>query len=232
MTRPRVAVTTTPDRFDRLAGRLRRLGLEPVGLACIEVIAASGDVLGQARERAGSADWLVMTSARAVEVLWPHGGMPMIPAAAVGPSTAAAVSAAGGLLEMVGDRGATALARHLGKVASGRTVFFPHASGAGTAIADALTAVGAVVDAAPVYETRPIPPGDSHVDAVMFGSPSAVDGWLLSRELDGLVVAVIGETTAAALAGKGRAPDVLARRPSFDLLSRSIAEHFREGSSV
>ncbi|NIQ59511.1 MAG: uroporphyrinogen-III synthase, partial [Gemmatimonadetes bacterium] len=66
-------------------------------LPCIRVEPAPDDVLRRLRDRAPSADWIVVTSRRAVEVVWPEGRIPAGPAvAAVGPSTADAVRSAGG----------------------------------------------------------------------------------------------------------------------------------------
>lgn len=228
----RVAVTTTADRYHRIAANLESLGLEPVMLPCIEVAAAPHEVLREAREEAARADWLLMTSARTVSVLWPDGGMPEVPIAAVGPRTAAAVVNAGGQLELVGEGGGEAIASRLDGLVRGRSVFFPHASGADPATASALGKGGATVHSVVVYETRSIPPKDDPVDAAMFGSPSAVRGWLQSRSLEGLVIGAIGTTTSSALKEHGHPPDVMPRQPSFSRLSQLMAEKLGERSSV
>lgn len=228
----RVAVTTTPDRYRRHAARLEGLGLIPVMLSCIELIVGAEEILATAREEASRADWIVVTSVRAVEVLWPHGGMPLTPVAAVGPHTAAAVGEAGGRAEMVGDGGASRMTNELGALVPGRSVFFPHASGADPRTASALRDAGAEVTTEEVYKVIPIPPGSEPVDAVMFASPSAVSGWFLSRDLRGLVVGAVGLTTAAAIARRGVRPDVVPQEPSFDRLARLMAENLTERSAV
>lgn len=229
----RVAVTTTPDRYRRYAARLEGLGLIPVMLPCIELIVGAEEILATAREEASRADWIVVTSARAVEALWPDGrGMPLTPVAAVGPHTAAAVGEAGGRAEMVGDGGASRMTNELGALVRGRSVFFPHASGADPRTASALRDAGADVTTREVYRVTPVPPGSEPVDAVMFASPSAVSGWFLSRDLRSLLVGAVGPTTAGAIARKGVRPDVIPQQPSFDRLARLMAEKLTERSTV
>jgi len=228
----RVAVTTTPDRYRRYAARLEGLGLIPAMLPCIEIIVGAEEILATAREEASRVDWVVVTSARAVEVLWPHGGMPLTPVAAVGPHTAAAVREAGGRVEMEGAGGASQMTNELGALVYGRSVFFPHASGADPRTASALRDAGAEVTTEEVYGVTPIPPGSEPVDAAMFASPSAVSGWFLTRDLRGLLVGAVGPTTASAIARKGVRSDVIPQQPSFDRLARLMAENLTERSAV
>ena len=229
---PRVALTSTRDRIPRLSEIVEAHGLEPVPLPCIEVEPADAVTLDAAKAESVEADWLVITSRRAVEALWPEGGMPDTPVAAVGDATAAAVREAGGNCEIVGEGGAADLADRLQADLSGRRVLFPHASGADSSTVESLQEGGAEVTALVVYETRPVAPPEGSVDAAIFGSPSALTGWCLSRSLDQIVLAVIGETTGAALSDRGYEPDVTSPRPDFALLAALLADHFRERSSV
>ena len=229
---PRIALTTTRDRAVRLASLCEEHGLEPVHVPCIEFVPADEGVLDPTRRRIGQADWLVVTSARAISALWPEGGMPDLPVAAVGSATAQAVSDAGGQPVVVGDGGAGELIDLVAGRLGGASVAFPHAVGAGTATIEALQSAGASVHARAVYEIRPVPPVADPVDAVVFGSPTAVRGWLLSRGLEGLVVGAIGETTAGALAEVAVAADVEPRHPSFERLIARMAEHMRDWSAV
>jgi len=229
---PRIALTTTPDRVARLAPLCEEHGLEPVGLTCIELVPSDEDVLHQARRRAAHADWLVVTSSRTVSVLWPGGEMPKVPVATVGPATAQAVTAAGGRPVVVGDGGADELIDLVAERLHGASIVFPHAGGAATNTIEALEAVGASVDARAVYEIRPVSPAADPVDSVVFGSPTAVQGWLSSRDLEGLAVGAIGGTTAEALAEFGVAADVEPPHPSFEGLIAAMAEHLRERSKA
>lgn len=229
---PRIALTTTPDRAARLAPLCEDHGLEPVRLPCIEFVLAEENVLDPARRQVTQADWLVLTSPRTIMALWPEGEMPDVPVAAVGPATAQAVRDAGGMPVVVGDGGADELIDLIAERLSGASVVFPHAAGAGTATIEGLEAVGASVDARAVYEIRPVPPSTDPVDAVAFGSPTAVRGWHLSRELEGLVTGAIGETTAGALAEFSVVVDVELPHPSFEALIAGMAEHLRDRSAV
>jgi len=228
----RVGITTTADGYPRLAGAAERHGLVPVPLPCIEVVAAPVEVLALAREEARRADWLLITSARTVTTLWPEGGMPSVPVAAVGSASAAAVENAGGTVGFVGESGGEDLVFELSEKWHEANVFFPHASGARQGTVECLEDVAADMAALPVYETSPVAPGLDAVDAVVFGSPSAVRGWALARGFDDLVLAAIGETTAAALAELAREPDVVPSRPDFELLMALLAHHLRQRSPV
>lgn len=229
---PRVALTTTRDRAVGLEPLCQEHGLQPVRLPCIEFVPVDQSVLDSTRRRLGGADWLVVTSSRTLSALWPDGGMPDVSVAAVGPATARAVEEAGGRPVVVGEGGADELIDLLAGRVSGASVAFPHAAGVGTATIEALESAGASVEAPAVYEIRPVPPADDPVDAVAFGSPTAVRGWLLSRDLEGLVTGAIGKTTAGALAEFSVAVDVEPPHPSFERLIAGMAEHLRDRSAV
>ena len=80
------------------------------------------------------------------------------------------------------------------------------------------------VYAEPAYTTVPIACADTKVDAAIFGSPSAVDGWLIRRHLDGMVVAAMGQKTATALRVRGVDDPVVPDRPGFDAVVDALAE--------
>lgn len=227
----RVAVTTAADGYDHLAKLALASGLDPMPLPCIEV-AARADNLELARDLAAQADWLVITSARVVYVLWPDRAMPSTSVAAVGPASASAVERAGGQPRLVGDGGGGELAALLADKVGGRFVLFPHAAGTDRTTLETLRVAAGRLEAIPVYETRPTAPASDEVDAVVFGSPSAVRGWALSRDLDDLVLAAIGETTASALASEARPPEVMPPRPSYEDLFTLLAQHMSQRSPV
>jgi len=232
VTTPRLALTTTRDRCLQLVDEVAGLGLEPVVLPCIELIPGSDAVTEAARIESARSDWVLLTSPRTVHELWPEGGMPKTRVAAVGQATAEAVRDAGGRVAVVGDGGARDLVDRISRMVAGQSVFFPHAADADRSTIDLLDGAGATVRARVVYEIRPISPSEDPVDAIVFGSPTAVTGWLLARDLEGLAVGVIGETTAAAVAGYGYQFDVMPPSPSFGELTRLMAGHLREGSTV
>ncbi len=211
----RVAITTTEDRARPLAEHSRRLGMAPVLLPCIRVTPAPPESLGRIREMARRADWIILTSPRPVAMLWPEGAMPAVPVAAVGPATARAVAAAGGNVQVTGDQGGAALMQRLGSQLAGRRVAYPHAGGPALDLTASLQAAGATVEEGVVYLTEEVGPSTDPVDAVLFGSPSAVRGWGRTRSLDGLVVAVTGPTTAAAVREAGHSHPLQSKPAGF-----------------
>lgn len=231
MTAPRVAVTTTPDAAGRRLSRLlAEARLQPVVLPCIRIEPAPFPDLERARRLAAGAEWLVITSRRSVDVLWPSGGMPDVPAVAVvGSSTARAVRSAGGRPIVVGAGGAASLRALMDGRLTGAAVCFPHARAADPETIAWLEARAGEVTAVPVYDTVPVGPGDDPVEAVMFGSPSAVMGWMMTRSLVGAVVAAIGPTTAAYLRTLGHPPRVVTARPRVEDLVADLARHLGAG---
>jgi uroporphyrinogen-III synthase len=115
---------------------------------------------------------------------------------------------------------------------SGKAVLFPHAGGADLSTIGELEHAGADVSAVEVYVTTPVPPALDPVDAAIFGSPSAVEGWFRSRSLDDVVVAAIGATTNEALAHRGRPADLVPNRPDYGSLLEMLSATMRERSTV
>lgn len=221
----RVAITTTSDRAADLGRRAEARGLEPVELPCIEVAPGPEQALARARSETARADWLVLASPRAVRSVWPEGGMPGAAVAVVGSRTAEAVVEAGGRVAMVGDGGSAELLSRLAPMVVGRSVVYCHGSETDPAVMEALAGSAAVVTALAVYRTRPVAPGPDQVDAAVFGSPSAVAGWCMSRDLEGVVLAAIGPTTGQALEERGRPPQLVSPRPDYDTLIDLLAEY-------
>lgn len=219
-----VAITTSSDRADAAARPFRERGFTPIALPCIRIEPAPATVLGSARDAAASADFLFVTSARTVKLLWPIGGMPAVPVAAVGAATAHAAAQAGGRVDLIGDGAGIDLVDRLeGDMAEG-TVVFPHAAGADSRTLAALRSGRRGVRAFEIYQTVPVAPGSTPVDAVAFASTSAVSGWFLGRDVDEVVVAAIGRETAAGLSRFGVAPDVIPDVPGFDQMAAALRE--------
>lgn len=229
----RVAITTTPDTAPELANALSASGLEPVELACIRIEPSPAEVLDRLRHEAALAEFLVLTSRRAVSVLWPDGELPDVPVATVGASTAEAVRRAGGSVVLSGTGGVTRLLPSLLPALSGRRVVFPHARASDPATATSIAEVAGALVAEPVYDTIPIGPDPNPtVEAALFGSPSAVTGWCLTRRLDDLVTGAMGATTAQALTGAGHPPAVIPGTPGFVGLAEALARHLRHERST
>lgn len=217
----RVAVTVSADRFERVARAFEMAGLEPVALSCMRIETSSPETIATAREAAAGADLLVLSSTRTLEILWPAGAFPATPVAAVGVATADAVRGRGGIVEFEGSDGAAALAREARL--EGRSVVFPHAAGTDVEALDVMRRRSGSFAAPVVYETYPQAPAGDPVGAVAFGSPSAVHGWTLKRSMSGLLIGVIGSTTARAVANAERLPDVIAPTPKFESLGAAMA---------
>lgn len=216
----RVAITT--DRFAAVAPWFAATGLTPLHLPCIRVEPATPARLAEARHAAASADLVLITSARTVALLWGESRMPPVPVAAVGEATAAAVTDAGGAVEIVGHTGLADLAKRMAAETRPPRLVFPRAAGSDPRALAPLEMAGAEIVGFDVYRSVPVAPGPEPVDAVAFASPSAARGWLLSRDLEGIAVGVIGETTGGFVA-RHRPPDVVAPYPSHRALAESLA---------
>lgn len=215
----RLAVTTTLDEQARVSEQATAAGFVPVALPCIALRPGSSEVVAAMRRACSQADLIVITSPRAVRVLWPSGGMPEVGVAAVGEATARAVKEAGGRVEVTGADGFDDLVDRM--ATKGRRVVYPHGR---NGMADVTRLNGLSVVSGPVYDVESIAPDpDVEVEAVMFASPSAVRGWSRARSLDGLVIGAIGSTTARHLAEGGFPPQVVADRPGFAALVEAMA---------
>ena len=222
----------TSDRFAMAAAQFRMVGLDPVPMPCIRIEAAAPKMLDQARAAATGADLLLISSARTIDLLWPH-AMPAVAVAAVGSQTAAAISARGGRVVLCGRAGLADLATRLRHRWHDSKVVFPHgavATGSPAkrpghfALAGMIEASGGHLQEFVIYRTMSQAPGPDQVEAAVFASPSAVAGWRLSRSLVGLVVGAIGRTTCEALTVH-RPVDVLAPRPTHQALARAMASY-------
>ncbi len=209
----RLGLTTTLDMINTLIPEASRLGFDPVPLPCIRVDVVPGGI-ERFDATASTADALVFTSARAATMLAPA-RMPSIPIIAVGSETAAAAREAGWDVTWVGSVGVEQLVCDAGHLLRGRKIVLAGASNMARESAAALELAGSSVVSVELYTTVSVAPADDPVDAVVFGSPTAVTGWCISRELSGLLIGAIGPTTAASLRSHGVEPDVVPDRPGF-----------------
>lgn len=182
-----------------------------------------------ALSRMGSFDWIIFTSANAVQAVEHRRRQLALDAAlaenlpraaAVGPATADEAEHAGFSVDYVAtNHSGTGLAKELEEELKGRSVLLPRSDRANSDLPEALRRSGAVVTEVTAYRT--LPPSDGireqmkeslkeGVDGILFFSPSAVHGFmeLLGRErLTGLqgraVMVAIGPTTARALSAAG-----------------------------
>ncbi|MHB8503533.1 MAG: uroporphyrinogen-III synthase [Candidatus Acidiferrales bacterium] len=179
--------------------------------------------------RMDSFDWIIFTSANAVQAVErrrrEHSGDPSTilnhtRAAAVGPATAEEAEHAGFSVDYVAtNHSGAGLAEELRAELAGRSIFLPRSDRANADLPTALRRSGAVVTEVVAYRTLPPNADDREkvidslkggVDGILFFSPSAVHNFLelVGRErleaLQGRAVMVaIGPATARALSAAG-----------------------------
>lgn len=209
----RLGLTTTSDRITTLMPAVSRLGFDPIPLPCIRIETLPGGV-ERLTAAVLDADALVFTSARAA-AMPAQSGVSSLPVIAVGPETAAAVKEAGGNITFVGSGGVHHLARDAQHSLAGRRIVVAGASNTARESAAALATAAHSVVSIELYTTVPVAPPDDPVDAVVFGSPTAVTGWLISRRLSELLIGAIGPTTAASLRRHGVEPDAVPDQPGL-----------------
>ncbi len=166
---------------------------------------------------------MVLTSSRALDVLWPSGPIPATPVAMLTPAGAARVEERGGRVAHVGTGNPSDFTAYLIRKAAGQRVAYPHDEGIDPRIIVSLADAAEELVAVAVYGWVPLAPATDPVDAVVFESSLSVEGWMESRDLVGVVAAAIGPATAAGLRRHGRGPDILVRRPHFGMLAETLA---------
>ena len=201
-------------------------------------------------------DWVAFTSARAVDAVcacagwirWPRSAAERPRVAAVGPVTSAALVARAVPVALCPKHpGALALAQAMvedeGGSLAGRTVLWPKSNLARADLGDALRAAGARVVEPVSYCTTAVRPPDladvlqdleeGHIDCVAFFSPSGAanlaallpDG-TLSALAGRTVVASVGPTTSAALAGLGAPAAIEAESRTAGGLAAALLSYF------
>jgi uroporphyrinogen III methyltransferase/synthase len=227
-----VVVTRAPEQASELAARLDRLGATVIGLATIELAPPSdgGVALRRAAARVGSFDWVVFTSANAVEpfcaLLGDSRGFGRASVAAIGPGTAAALQRRHVVADLVPGRaiGEALVEAFPAPPAGGGRVLLPRAAVARDVVPDGLRAAGWQVDIVEAYRTVPASPNAEAIaavrgaDAITFTSASTVTNFLASAGLDALppVVGCISPVTADAATEAGVAVTAVAAEHTLD----------------
>jgi uroporphyrinogen-III synthase len=157
----RVLVTRAAPQASKLSEGLRALGLEPVEIPIIEIRPpADFAPLDRALRSLANYDWLVLTSANAVEALAGRAAAlglsltsaPHLKVAAVGEATATVARDTGLPVALVPETYvAESLAKSLAEQARGKKVLLARAAVARDVIPDALRAAGASVDVVNAY---------------------------------------------------------------------------------
>ena len=229
----RVVVTRPREQADSMAEALRAHGIEPVYFATIQIAPVKNPKrLDATLRRLARFDWVVFTSANAVEAVWERLARMEISfpartrAAAVGPKTAASLKARGVTSAFVPEEFvAEAIVPGLGDL-MGKSVMLPLADLAEDTLAKAIESAGGSVVVVTAYHTLP-PDSDpdglaalqSGVDAVTFTSGSSARNFAMLAGRAGLnplslpgspIIACIGPKTAAAAREMGFRVEVVA----------------------
>jgi uroporphyrinogen-III synthase len=244
-----VVVTRNAGGEDALGARLRALGAAVRELPAIVIgPPASFDALDAALRALDEFDWVMFTSANAVDRTVERLAVLGVPAsalarrslAAVGLATAARLAATIRAPDVVPDeaRGG-ALADALRARVEARRVLVPRPAEGRPELVAGLLAAGAHVTAVEAYRTVAAPPEQlaplgawleaREVDAIAFASPSAVRAVVAAlgaraRLLERTLVAAIGPTTADALQALGLRTGVQPARYTAGDLADAIAE--------
>ena len=243
----RVIVTRASSQASALVGRLADAGAWPVEVPVIAVVDAADGGAALERAMAGLVeyDWVVFSSANAVERCWRYlrdaRALGRSSVAAIGEATAAALGARGVAADLVPERfvaeSLVAAFPHPVQRGEGR-VLVPCAAGARDVTAEGLREKGWRVEVVEAYRTvRPgpgvVPPGAlDGADAVTFTSSSTVTGFLeiAGPEQVPAVVACIGPVTARTAAEAGLRVDVVPAVHTVDALVDALVAWARHKS--
>ncbi|MEW6746436.1 MAG: uroporphyrinogen-III synthase, partial [Planctomycetota bacterium] len=228
---------------DRLAIALREAGATVIEVAVSRRVEVhDAEASARARSSLGSATWCLFTSAAAVEagLRWLREDAPGREALArvqigvVGPATREAVEGAGLEVALEAPAGsgaglARALLERLGPGAPPTTFLWPTARHSRPELSAILEGAGHRVLTVPLYEIRPMAPGegvglpDGAVDVVVVTSPSVVQAAVALGVVPvTLPVIAIGPTTASAAERHGLSVVATAPRPTPQALIEVI----------
>jgi uroporphyrinogen-III synthase len=257
---PLVAVTRAEEGIGSLASALARYGCDVFALPTV-AFAPPEDLapLDHALDRAEEHDWLVVTSAHAVDVVSSRPAWAALrkratpPVAAVGPRTAVRLAQAGVRAQLVAeDPGAeglvSALRQRLGPALAGQRFLWPRSDRARRDLPDSLRAGGAFVTEVVAYRTVPAEPTTAgaflrllergEIDAVTFMSPSSASGLARALGTDSLrvvadhaLVASVGPTTSEALRELGAPPAAEAETHTAAGLAEAVVRALRHNVS-
>ena len=255
-----VVNTRSPRQAHELDVLLEQRGAHPLPYPCIDIAPALDPApldraLRQAAE--GAFDWLVFTSANAVEAVdarlkalgMPAGQLVGARVAAVGPGTAAAVAGTFGIAAQLCPEEylAEALAERL-VAQHAQRVLVPQAEQAREALVRILEANGVKVEAVTAYRTvlgsgGVNVPGllqGGRVDAVVFASPSAVDNMAVRFERENgdwdlvrkACIACIGPVTSAAAGRRGLRVQVLPQTHTIAALVDGLERYYQDNARI
>jgi uroporphyrinogen-III synthase len=187
----RILITRPRAQAADFAGKLRMAGFEPIFFPVIEIQPIENNIaLERALAKVDCYDWVVFTSANAVNVVFERhwqlasGGKNVVKFAAIGPKTAEALRDRGIPPDFVPDEYvAESILPGLGDL-RGKWVLLPRAEIARKALPEAICEAGGIAHEIAVYKTLPVqadPVGlaalRTGVDVVTLTSPSTVQNF-------------------------------------------------------
>lgn len=246
----RVLITRAPEQAGALARLVREQGGQPLLAPTIAIEPPESlDALHDAAREVGGYDWVVFTSANAVDAFWraleATGGdarrFGSARVCVVGAKTAAALRRKGVQPDLWPDeaRAEGVLAALLPELRQGARILFPRAEAAREVLARGLREAGHRVTEVTAYRT--VPTGDparvrallQEADVVTFTSPSTLQNLLAcapAATLANKTLASIGPVTSAALQAAGLAATVQAPEPSVEALVEALVRHYERPS--
>ncbi len=247
----RILVTRAREQAGSLSDLIAAAGGEPVELPTIQIAPPSdGSPLQQAARSLSSYQWLVLTSANAVDALF-HAmnnegldtrALAEVRVAAIGPATADALTRYGVRADCVPARYVSeALVDELkGRVQPGDSVLHPRAESGREVVVDGLSALGATVHQVAAYRTA-MPEGagerarelliSGQIDVVTFASSSSVRNLveLLGGDVNPLketAIACIGPITETTARELGLQVQVQTKEHTIQGLVQAMIDHF------
>ena len=231
----RVVVTRARAQASELAARLHELGADTIEVPVIEVRPAGdgGAALRAAAARAGEYDWVVFTSANAVERFVPllrdARDLGAARVAAIGPGTAEALRRLALVADLVPEEFVAEALLDVFPPGPGR-VLLPRAAAARAVLPEGLRAKGWEVDVVEAYRTEPVPQSEERLaaarraDAITFTSSSTVTNFVAAAGRDAVppIVACIGPVTAETARSCGLVVDVVAAVHTIDGLVDAV----------
>lgn len=248
----KVLITRPRLQADEISERLRNEGFDPIFFPVIEIKPIENNLaLERAVSGIGCYEWIIFTSANAVEVVldqFPSVDWSDVHVAAVGPKTADVLRSRGVEPDFVPQEYvADALLPGLGDLA-GKWVLLPRAEIARKELPEAICRAGGVPHEIMVYQTLPAQPSlealetlRSGVDVVTFTSASTVANFVAiarNNQLDPLnlpnnpVFACIGPVTEQAARAAGLSNIVVAQEYTTEGLLEEIRKYVHKDTGT
>lgn len=244
----RVLVTRAKGQNEDFMRQLAELGAIPVELPTIQIVPpADPTPLDRTLTRVTTYDWLIFTSANAVEHVWQRllllgktmSDLQTVRLAAIGPATAASLAQLGLTIELMPpEHIAEALLEAMPDIA-GQRILLPTANIARPTLAKGLRAKGAFVDWVVAYQTQPAAaPPDlkarlARVDILTFTSSSTVQNlvdMLKANDVMDIIsvatIACIGPKTAQTVRDLGLPTHIVAKQHTISGLIESLANYY------